>query len=209
MLTSNHDLCELLLSQGISISTVEAFQKVDRKLFVPAANSSRAYLNIPLPIGLNQTISQPYIVGLMTDSLRLTGIEKVFEIGTGSGYQTAVLSHLSSEIVSTEIVPEHFKRSEQLFRKLELNNITCFQGDADQILDDLGTFDRIIVTCAMPFMPDNFSQHLTKDGIIVAPVDSWPGCQALNRYVKTENHIEKEKIEDVVFVPMTGKIREG
>ena len=182
---------------------LDALNKVERHLFVPEEYRSKAYADHPLPIGENQTISQPYIVALMTELLKLDGDEKVLEVGTGSGYQAAVLSELAAEVFTIEIVEPLAERSEKLLDSLGYKNVTVRCGDGYAGWEEQAPFDRIIVTCAPPEIPEPLIQQLADSGRMVVPVgDFW---QELVLIEKFGDGIRKTNIIPVKFVPMTGE----
>ncbi len=186
---------------------LDALNKVERHLFVPEEYRSMAYADHPLPIGEDQTISQPYIVALMTELLQLDGDEKVLEIGTGSGYQAAVLSILAAEVFSIEIVEPLAERSQKLLDSLGFDNVTIKCGDGYAGWTEHAPFDRIIVTCAPPEIPKPLIQQLADSGRMVVPVgELW---QELVLIEKFGNEIRKTNIIPVRFVPMTGEGVQG
>jgi protein-L-isoaspartate(D-aspartate) O-methyltransferase len=185
-----------------------AMRKVERHRFVPEKYQTKAYKDYPLPIGENQTISQPYIVGLMTDLLDLDGTEKVLEIGTGSGYQAAVLAELAAEVYTIEIVEPLADRSEALLCELGYKNITVRCGDGFAGWPELAPFDAIIVTCAPPKIPQPLIDQLALGGRLVIPVGNI--YQELILLERKENELVTTRIAPVRFVPMTGNgIRNG
>jgi len=182
---------------------VNALLKVERHLFVPEKYRDEAYNDYPLPIGKDQTISQPYIVALMTDLLNLDGSEKVLEIGTGSGYQAAVLGELAREVYTIEIVESLAERAGQLLDSLGYDNITCREGDGYIGWEEKAPFDAIIVTCAPPFVPQPLIDQLAEDGRLVIPVGSL--YQELYLIQKEDQTLTHTSIIPVRFVPMTGE----
>ena len=182
---------------------VNALLKVERHLFVPGKYRDQAYSDYPLPIGENQTISQPYIVALMTDLLKLDGTEKVLEIGTGSGYQAAVLGELAKEVYTIEIVAPLAKRAGQLLDSLGYENIVCREGDGYIGWEEKAPFDAIIVTCAPPFVPRPLIDQLAEGGRMVIPVGSF--YQELYLIQKEDETLTHTSIIPVRFVPMTGE----
>jgi len=185
-----------------------AMRKVERHRFVPEKYQTKAYKDYPLPIGENQTISQPYIVGLMTDLLDLDGTEKVLEIGTGSGYQAAVLAELAAEVYTIEIVEPLADQAVVLLRELGYKNITVRCGDGFAGWPELAPFDAIIVTCAPPKIPQPLIDQLALGGRLVIPVGNI--YQELILLERKENELVTTRITPVRFVPMTGNgIRNG
>ncbi len=185
---------------------LEAMRTVPRHQFVPQYNRDRSYGDYPLPIGKGQTISQPYIVALMTELLHPKRDHKVLEIGTGSGYQAAVLSHLVSKVYTIEIIPELSHRAQETLKKLGYDNIEFKIGDGYRGWKEHAPFDGIIVTAAPDHIPEPLIEQLAVGGRMVIPVGKW--YQKLVVVRKTENGIEKEDIIPVSFVPMTGEAQE-
>ena len=179
-----------------------AMLKVERHVFVPAENQSSAYADQPLPIGEGQTISQPYIVALMTELLELKGQEKVLEVGTGSGYQAAILGELAKEVYGIEIVEKLASSSRDLLAKLGYKNITVKAGDGYLGWPEVAPFDAIIVTCAPDHVPKPLLEQLKEGGRMVLPVGSY--SQELKKITKRSGKIETTNVIPVVFVPMTG-----
>jgi len=204
------ELVQILKKEGIDNPMVlSALKKVERHQFVPKALSPMSYANRPLPIGEGQTISQPYIVGFMTQVLNLSGDEKVLEIGTGSGYQAAVLAEVSKLVYSIEIVPVLAQRSRKLLKKLGYNNITVIEGDGYKGLAEKQPFDAIIVTCAPENIPKPLIKQLKVGGRMIIPVGPVMDVQYLVLVEKeAENKLKKTKVLPVRFVPMTGKAQE-
>lgn len=182
-----------------------AMREVPRHLFVDSAQSAHAYEDHPLPIAGNQTISQPYIVALMTELAEITPGEKVLEIGTGSGYQSAVLSRLAREVYSIEIVPELARASGERLRRLGYGNVTVKEGDGYRGWSEHSPFDAIIVTAAPDRIPQPLLDQLAPGGRMVIPVGSF--FQELKVLSKDKNgRISEKDILPVRFVPMTGEI---
>jgi protein-L-isoaspartate(D-aspartate) O-methyltransferase len=182
---------------------LRAMRKVPRHLFVPPRYRSRAYEDRPLPIGLDQTISQPYIVAYMTEALKLTGHEKVLEIGTGSGYQAAVLAEVAKEVYSIEIVKELGLRAKELLERLGYDNIHLRIGDGYRGWPDKAPFDAIILTAAPGHVPEPLLEQLAVGGRLIAPVGK--RTQNLVLYEKTPSGIRSRRLLPVIFVPMTGE----
>ena len=183
-----------------------AVEEVPRHLFVPPPLRSEAEADRPLPIGHGQTISQPFIVAFMTEALRLTGDERVLEVGTGSGYQTAVLSLLAREVFSIEIVPELAARaSELLLRTLELTNVRLRVGDGRLGWPEAAPFDGIIVTAAPGDIPEPLREQLAPGGRLVIPVGADPDLQVLKVLQRGDDGVSQETdLLPVRFVPLTG-----
>jgi protein-L-isoaspartate(D-aspartate) O-methyltransferase len=182
-----------------------AMRGVQRHLFVDPAQRAQAYEDHPLPIAGNQTISQPYIVALMTELAEVTPNEKVLEIGTGSGYQSAVLSRCAREVYSIEIVPELARASGERLRRLGYGNVTVKEGDGYRGWSEHAPFDAIIVTAAPDRIPQPLLDQLAPGGRMVIPVGSF--FQELKVLSKDKNgKISEKGILPVRFVPMTGEI---
>jgi protein-L-isoaspartate(D-aspartate) O-methyltransferase len=181
---------------------LSAMLKVERHLFVPAESQASAYDDHPLPIGEGQTISQPYIVALMTELLELKGDEKVLEVGTGSGYQAAILGELAREVYSIEIIEKLAASARDLLLRLGYKNIFVKAGDGYLGWPEVAPFDGIIVTCAPDHIPQPLLDQLKEGGRMVVPVGSY--SQELVKITKRFGRIEKTNVIPVMFVPMTG-----
>ncbi|PKH02713.1 protein-L-isoaspartate O-methyltransferase [Psychromonas sp. MB-3u-54] len=197
---------EQIERRGItSINVLNAMRAVPRHLFVAQKLLNEAYADYPLPIGLNQTISQPYIVALMTDALGLKSHHKVLEIGTGCGYQSAVLAEIAAQVYTIEILPELAKRADNILQNLGYRNIHGKCGDGLTDWAEQAPFDRIIVTAAPLNLPLELLKQLTFDGCMVIPFGSY--SQDLYRIIrKSNNQIEQQRLVPVRFVAMTGKV---
>jgi protein-L-isoaspartate(D-aspartate) O-methyltransferase len=192
-----------LRRQGISdMRVLGAIERVPREFFVPLAFRERAYENVALPIGHGQTISQPYVVALMTEALELTERHIVLEIGTGSGYQAAVLARLARRVFTIERHRAMLKIAEERFKELRLNNVTCRFGDGTKGWPEQRKFDRIIVTAAATAVPDALFESLGEDGILVAPVGEEKRDQMLTRVRRTLGGFTAEALGVVRFVPL-------
>lgn len=183
---------------------IEAMKKVPRHLFVPEDIIEDAYDDRALPIGYGQTISQPYIVALMTELLELKGDEKVLEIGTGSGYQAAILAELVKEVHTIERVEALAEEARKKFEKLGYKNIKVYIKDGTEGLPEEAPFDRIIITAATPKIPDPLVNQLKEGGIIVAPVGE-RYSQYMLKAEKKEGKLEEHYLIPVAFVPLIGK----
>lgn len=179
---------------------LETMRNTPRHLFVPQSYRHLAYQDGPLPIGHDQTISQPYIVAIMTELLQLTGTEKVLEIGTGSGYQAAVLSPLCAQVYTIEIVEPLANQSRVLLKKMGYENIEVRWGDGYKGWPEHAPFDRIIVTAAPPKIPQALIDQLAVGGRMVLPVGRY--YQELVLVTKNEKRITRKEIFPVRFVPM-------
>ena len=182
---------------------LQAFREIPRHLFVPQSMQDMAYADGPLPIGQRQTISQPYIVALMTQLLELTGEERVLEVGTGSGYQAAILAKLARKVFSVERIPELAERAAQVLMDLELSNVEVVVCDGSMGLPAHAPYDAIIVTAAAPRVPEPLKDQLAPGGRLVLPVGGRDG-QMLERWRQTPKRFERENIAPVAFVPLVG-----
>lgn len=181
---------------------LSAMMRVPRHLFVPEASLRLAYVNAPVPIGYDQTISQPTVVALMTEALRLTGRERVLEIGTGSGYQAAILSMLAAEVYSIEVVTELAEEARQRLHALGYANVRVRAGDGYAGWPEKAPFDRVLLTAAPERVPGALFEQLSDHGVLVAPVGPTDRTQALRRYSKAGPRISVEDLGPVQFVPM-------
>jgi protein-L-isoaspartate(D-aspartate) O-methyltransferase len=179
-----------------------AMLKVERHLFVPKNLHPTAYSDQPLPIGEGQTISQPYIVALMTELLDLKGDDKVLEVGTGSGYQAAILAELAKEVYSIEIIEKLATSAEKLLLNLGYKNIKVKAGDGYLGWPEAAPFDAIVVTCAPDHIPRPLIDQLKEGGKMVIPVGEL--TQELKKIVKRGGKLETTNVIPVIFVPMTG-----
>ena len=185
--------------------TLDAMRKVPRHLFVPPELASEAYADHPLPIGHRQTISQPYIVAFMTEALHLEGDETVLEIGTGSGYQAAVLAEIVARVYTIEIVTPLAEESRERLERLGYHNVQVRAGDGYQGWPEAAPFDAIIVTAAAPRIPEPLKQQLRDGGRLILPVgDSW---QELVVVTRRGDRFDEDRVLPVRFVPMTGEVR--
>ena len=200
-------LVEELKHDGITDQNIlEAMSTVPRHAFVPALVRHQAYEDHPLPIGCDQTISQPFIVAYMCQVLKLTGEEKVLEIGTGSGYHAAVLSLLADTVYTIEIIPELGKRAELTLDSLGYDKIIVKIGDGYQGLPDNAPFDAIILTAAPPEIPQPLLDQMKIGARLIAPVgETW---QELVLIERNESGYKRESLLPVRFVPMTGEAQE-
>ena len=186
--------------------TVAAMKAVPRHRFVPESLRGQAYADHPLPIGLDQTISQPYIVAYMTEALALEGGEKVLEIGTGSGYQAAVLAEIADSVFSIEILKPLSDRASEQLSALGYKNVYVRCGDGYQGWPDHAPFDAIIVTAAPDHIPRPLKDQLKIGGRLIIPVGA--RYQELLRITRTEKGFEEKRLLPVRFVPMTGEAQE-
>ena len=190
-----------LRESGISDTHVlSAIEKTPREIFIPDNFRNQAYENIALPIGDNQTISQPYIVALMTQSLELQKKHKVLEIGTGSGFQSSILSLLTRRVYTIERIKSLLVKAETNFKELKLTNIVTKHADGNLGWKEQIPFDRIIFTAAINEISNNFFDHIDENGIIVAPIVS-SSKQILKKFTKKNDAILTEVLSEVLFVP--------
>ncbi len=189
-------------ARGINDKKVlDAFRKVERHKFVLPQYIPHAYADSPLPIDEGQTISQPYIVAFMTDALDLKRTDKVLEIGTGSGYQAAILAELCDSVFTIEIFEKLAGKAQQVFNELDYKNIWCRTGDGYKGWPDYAPFDAIIVTCAPTNVPEPLKEQLAEGGRMIIPVGSDP-VQHLVLLKKKKGKIREESVLPVRFVPM-------
>ncbi len=192
--------------KALNPDTMKAMARTPRHEFVPAKFRLQAYENRPLPIGHGQTISQPYIVALMTDLLAVDGEDVVLEIGTGSGYQAAVLSGLVKEVYSMEIIAPLYNMARQRLKRLKYGNVKTRLGDGYYGWEEAAPFDGIIVTAAASHIPPPLIKQLKPGGRMIIPVGSRFFVQHLTLVIKQENgEIKTRQVLPVVFVPLTGK----
>ncbi len=192
---------EQIMQRGVLDPYVlKAMEKVERHLFVPDSLWEDAYSDGPLPIGYGQTISQPYIVAFMTEAADLKRDDKVLEVGTGSGYQAAVLAEIAREVYTIEIVEPLAESAEKRLKDLGYQNIFVKHGDGYQGWVEHAPFDAIVVTAAPKEVPEELVKQLKVGGRMIVPIGSF--YQELYRITKTEKGVHKEKLIPVRFVPM-------
>ncbi|MBN2424228.1 MAG: protein-L-isoaspartate(D-aspartate) O-methyltransferase [Calditrichaceae bacterium] len=184
---------------------IKVMRRVPRHLFVPEDQVKYAYRDEPRPIGEGQTISQPYIVAFMTEQLELKPGDRVLEIGTGSGYQSAVLACLVDSVFTIEIIPELAERAQKLLADLNYDNVVVKEGDGYIGWEEKGPFDAIIVTAAPPRIPPPLLEQLKIGGRMVLPVGEY--FQELVVVSKNQTGLEMKNVLPVRFVPMTGEVR--
>jgi protein-L-isoaspartate(D-aspartate) O-methyltransferase len=200
----NHMVNEHLLGRDIrDLRVLEAMRSVPRHLFIAPEYAIHAYADSPLPIGNDQTISQPYIVALMTQLLNLHGGEKVLEIGTGSGYQAAVLGFIAGEVHSVERIAPLARQAEATLRQIGMKNVFVHIGDGTRGWADCAPYNCIIVTAAAPRVPRALFDQLVDGGLLVIPVGG-RGNQTLQRLQRKGQDYENEIIVPVAFVPLKG-----
>ncbi len=212
VLSANRDLEAMIITQimgrGIKDRRVlAAMRKVPRREFVPEEFRDRAYEDTPLPIGEGQTISQPYIVAFMSEQLHLNPTDRVLEIGTGCGYQTAVLAELVAEVYSVEIISRLAQQAWRTLERLGYRNVHVRRGDGYNGWAEHAPYDAIIVTCAPPYVPPPLVAQLKEGGILAIPIGD-QSSQQLHLLRKTEGKLRQVATIPVLFVPMTGEAEE-
>jgi len=185
-------------------AVLRAIRKIPRHRFLPAAFQDQAYDDCPLPIGHKQTISQPYTVAVMTEALGLTGRERVLEIGTGSGYQSAILAELAEWVYSIERIPELAKSARELLDELGYDNVAIRVGDGTRGWKSEAPFDRIIVTAGAPQVPEPLLQQLGEGGRLVIPVGD-PYTQTMTRVTRRGSEFQHESLGAYRFVELIGE----
>ncbi|MEJ5307009.1 MAG: protein-L-isoaspartate(D-aspartate) O-methyltransferase [candidate division WOR-3 bacterium] len=183
---------------------LKVFEEIPREFFLPKELVNLAYDDSPVPIGFGQTISQPYIVAKMTELLEVKKSDKILEIGTGSGYQAAILSKLGKVVFTIERIPELKKFAESNLKKLDIKNVFLITGDGTIGLSNYSPFDKIIVTAASPQIPKNLVDQLSDKGIMVLPFGDI-SLQILTKVIKSNGEIKVEKYDYCRFVPLLGK----
>ncbi len=192
-----------LRSKGVTDKRVlSAMEKIDRGPFIRGYFSERAYEDMPLPIACGQTISQPSIVGLMTQALRLSARDKVLEVGTGSGYQAAILSQLARRVYTVDRHRRLVQEANTIFQQLDLTNITALTADGSFGLPEQAPFDRILVTAAAEDPPGPLLAQLKIGGIMVVPVGQSDTVQRLIRVIRHETGFDYDELRPVRFVPL-------
>ncbi|MGB9823699.1 MAG: protein-L-isoaspartate(D-aspartate) O-methyltransferase [Candidatus Hydrothermia bacterium] len=185
-------------------SVIQAFLKVPRHRFVPQEMIEEAYGDYPLPIGFGQTISQPYMIAYMVQALKPDKNARVLEIGTGSGYTTAILAELFKEVYTVEIIPDLSIRAQKVLKELGYENIYFRIGDGSEGWEEYAPYERIIVTAAAPDVPPPLAGQLTEGGILVIPITRGFG-EVLYRYTKERGKLKGEELTYCSFVPLKGK----
>jgi protein-L-isoaspartate(D-aspartate) O-methyltransferase len=192
-----------LRSRGVTDARVlTAMERVDRGLFVRGLFADRAYEDMPLPIACGQTISQPSVVGLMTQALQVNPRDTVLEIGTGSGYQAAILAELARRVYTVDRYRRLVREAADLFRQLDITNITAIAADGSYGLPDQGPFDRILVTAAAEDPPGPLLEQLKPGGIMVLPVGQSDAVQSLIKVTRATRGFDYEELRPVRFVPL-------
>ncbi len=182
-----------------------AMERVPRHEFVPEQYRDQAYEDHPLPIGYGQTISQPYIVALMTELLRLESTDRVLEVGTGSGYQAAILAEIVAEVYTVEIIEELAREAQERLKRLGYHNVHVRHGDGYYGWEEHAPYDAIIVTAAPDHIPQPLIRQLKDGASMVIPVGPRGGYQTLWQITKEGDKIIKRDVTGVLFVPLTGE----
>jgi protein-L-isoaspartate(D-aspartate) O-methyltransferase len=196
---------EQLVQRGIKNQRVlDAFKKIERHKFIPEDLRESAYADFPVPIGEGQTISQPYIVALMTEYLDLSGQESVLEIGTGSGYQSAILAELARQVYSIERFAGLARRAQAILEELGYTNIKIKIGDGTLGWKEFAPFERIIITAGSPKIPLPLTEQLKEDGKLILPLGE-SFSQVLTLVEKKQNKLQTQNICGCVFVPLVGE----
>ena len=194
---------EIAARGEVDTRTLQALARVPRHLFVPEMIREQAYGDHPLPLGYGQTISQPYVVGWMTSLLALEGGERVLEIGTGSGYQTAVLAEMAAHVFSIEIVAQLARRAAQTLAALGYHNVSLRTGDGNRGWPEEAPFDAIMLTAAPPQLPQAVAAQLARGGRLVAPVGAGSGSQMLRLITRRpDGALHQQSLGGVRFVPL-------
>jgi protein-L-isoaspartate(D-aspartate) O-methyltransferase len=207
--SSGHELARLAMvrhveAHGIrSQKVLSAMARVARERFVPRDVEQLAYADRAVPIGCSQTISQPYIVALMSEALQLSGAERVLEIGTGSGYQTAILAELAGDVVSLERHEELSRAAEVVLRECGYRNVTLVVGDGTLGWHERAPYDRILVAAAASHVPPALEEQLVDGGILVIPIGDSQG-QVLQAFHKTGGRLHAQSLSSCRFVPLVG-----
>lgn len=198
-------VAEQLEARGITDARVlEAMRTVPRDRFIPAELRDHAYDDGPLPIGADQTISQPYMVALTSEVAQLSGVERVLEVGTGSGYEAAVLSKLATQVITIESIPHLYDRARIILQSVSASNVSVRLADGSFGCAEEAPFDAIIVSAAMPGVPTTLLTQLKRDGRLVAPIGE-EELQTLVRIARINGHWREEYFGECRYVKMTGK----
>jgi protein-L-isoaspartate(D-aspartate) O-methyltransferase len=195
-------LVEIVAREVRSTRVLDVMRTLSRHAFVPEHPLAEAYADHPLPIGHGATISQPTVVGMMSEALELAGDERILEIGTGSGYQAAVLSRLSRHVDTVEVIPDLVARARHALALVGCQNVDVHLGDGWSGLPERAPFDRIVVTAAPDHLPEALVDQLAEGGMLVVPVGPQTQDQRLERHKKRDGRLVREDICAVRFVPM-------
>lgn len=205
------EACEAMIREQVAERGIreprllDVIRRIPRHWFVPPELRDQAYIDGPLPIGLGQTISQPYMVAAMTHLLRLRGHEVVLEVGTGSGYQAAILAQMAATVHTIERHPQLAEQARQLLVQLGFANVFVHEGDGSLGWPPGAPYDGILVTAASPLPPTPLLDQLAEGGVLVIPVGGREG-QDLQRWVKTNGQVQRESLFPVAFVPLRGQL---
>jgi protein-L-isoaspartate(D-aspartate) O-methyltransferase len=210
---SNYDperhrmVAEQIAARGLNDPRLlEAFERVPRHRFIPGLSAPHwAYADSPYPIGFGQSISQPYIVALMIDCLHLTGREHILEVGTGSGYQAAILSLLAAEVHTVEVIPELARHAAIMLTELGYHNVLVHAGDGSRGWPDAAPYDGILVAAVAPQVPTPLLDQLAEGGSLVIPVGEPKGMQYLEEWMRVSGELTSRRITSVAFVPLRGE----
>jgi len=204
---NNNDLIKELKEKGITNKKImDAIRKVPRELFVDKTSARSAYENVALPVECGQTVSQPYVVAYMIDCLKLKKTDKVLEVGTGTGYQSAIISHLCQKIYTVEIINKLLNQAKINIKKLNIENIICKLGNGVNGWEEKILFDAIIVSAASEKIPLKLMQNLKKNGKLIIPIKYSSGNQKLILVKNTgKNIFDQKELFDVKFVPLLNK----
>ena len=195
-------LVEIVAREVKCPRVLEVLRQMPRHVFVPEHPIAQAYADHPLPIGFGATISQPTVVGLMSEALELRGTERILEVGTGSGYQAAVLGQLALHVDTIEVIPELATRAQHALDELRITNVTVHVSDGYLGLPERAPFDRIVVTAAPEHLPQALVDQLAEGGLLVVPVGPQSRDQRLERHRKRDGRLVREDLGAVRFVPM-------
>jgi len=201
METARQKLNEYIKSQLTDHLVEIAIEKVDRKEFIPSDQKDYAYMDVPLPIGCSQTISQPSLVAWMTEQLELKENDTILEVGTGSGYQAALLAELAKEVVTIERIPELSQRAERILTKLGYTNVTAMTGDGSKGYPAKAPYDAVIVTAAGQNIPQLLIDQLAEGGRLIIPIGG-PIAQEIIKGIKREGKLTTQRLLPVRFVPL-------
>ena len=195
-------LVEKVACEVRSSRVLDVMREMPRHAFVPEFSLDEAYADHPLPIGYGATISQPTVVGMMSEALALDGTQRILEVGTGSGYQAAVLCRLARHIDTIEMIPELAVRARRALMEMGCTNVDVHVGDGWEGLPGLAPYDRIVVTAAPDHLPSALAEQLVEGGLLVVPVGPQTADQRLERHVKRDGRLLREDLGAVRFVPM-------
>ncbi len=182
---------------------LNAFKAVDREFFIPSSLRRQAYVDAPLSIGYQQTISQPSTVFTMVEALQIKTTDKILEIGSGSGYESAILAQLSQQVYSIEIVPELVNLANKNLNRAKIDNVKVIQGDGGFGCQQYASYDKIIISAACGEVPTALIEQLKDNGILIAPVGDFAN-QRMTKLIKQNNKLKQVQLGHYIFVPLTG-----